>query len=551
MNDTINFCLHDLKKHETILNSIRIINNGYRIFEGNQKGTSLNHDIIINDISRKEKERFIYRTQYVASSHYKIIITVDKNKGDNGIINFNFSIPKYFYGHNIAQSTVNTNELDFQMINFSLDDAINNGYNRLLRYIKTFFDNEFPACYVDYSNIELKRLDFCYNQIFRSKGDALEYLNLQKLVKKKHLRENSGYSNNYQTSIFYANDMYSVKIYHKGTEYSKNDVNEHERINRERKEIVFDVGYLQEFSDKILRYEITFRPSYISYIYNKYIFRKNSRQFLTWRTIHSRIKAINDSWNSRKFFETDNRNKQLLLLVNKYKDKIDKKTNLKFFNFLHINYFKKDSDKITDKMKIHLLLKFYKDVDILLNYRRRFYFDLNIKDRADNFIDNQNNDLKFDTFKKVKYTNELYILMANKLKEFIFDMRVETRKPTEQYLSSIDKYNETVDLYRKQIKGLPSYSITKSKSKLDKPKLGLILIALENSTIDNLQNRIGFSRATLSKYKKDLKTIGYEKNSVSNIPFEVPDIDFKQYYIETSLNQYKFFINQFFRLKDI
>lgn len=547
MNDTITLHLKNLKRHNQIVNVIRLIPTGFRKYEGNQQGHTLNHEIIIHEVSQREKEKFIYRTQFVPSSHYNLIITVDKHK--DAII-FNFSLPKYFYGHNIAQAVMNVNEIKFDMTNFDFDYALNNGFQRLIRYIKTFFSNEFGGCFIDYDLLQLKRLDYCYNQIFQTKIDALTYLEMQKSIKKKYLRETSTYSNNYDTSIFFSNEMYSVKIYHKGTEYAKKDAKEHEKINTLKKRLVFDIGYLQDFADKTLRYEITIRPLYMSYLFNKFMFRKKSKQFTTFKSIHAKIRSINTKFDNKKFFETDDRKIEMLELIEKHKNKKDKNTNLKIFQFLYLHYYKIAKEDISEKEMLHMLNKFYIDFDKLMNTRRDFYFSLNSIDRNNFYDDNENNDNKFITHRPVLFNEELFIIMGKKLKEFIFDMRIEQRTSVDSYLRAIDIYNDKIDNHRNVIKGLPTKNKDATRAKIDKCKLGLIIIAMENQTLESLQKKIHFSRATMHRYTTQLKEIGYTKNSVSKIPFHIPEIDFKNYYIETFTNSRKFFQVEFFRLEN-
>ncbi len=53
----------------------------------------------------------------------------------------------------------------------------------------------------------------------------------------------------------YTTHRYSLKIYHKGSEYTKHDRKEHKRINILKGKEYFKINELQSISDKILRYE--------------------------------------------------------------------------------------------------------------------------------------------------------------------------------------------------------------------------------------------------------------------------------------------------------
>ena len=548
MNDTITLNLHDLKKHEQIVNLLRIMQNGYRKFDNVTRGGTLNHEVTLYDDSSKYMEKFIYRSSLQASSHYKVIFMVNIFKD---LIQFSFSIPKYFYGHNIAQNVLNVNEVNFSMLDSSIDYAIDNGFERLNRYIYQFFDNEFPGVKIDYSHLELKRLDFCYNQIFKSKSDAFEYLELQRQLKKKNLRDDTTKSNNYSTSIMYYNKDYSVKIYHKGSEFAKNDKYELNQINRSSN-IKFDTEYLQEISDKILRYEITIRPSYMSYIFNQKLFRKDSKQFQTWKSLYNKIKSKNKSLENKKFFDDRDKAQMFESLFLLFKNKTDKDTGLKLFEYLHQYFYKqKNKTEITLIQATRLMNKFYLEFDVLIHTKRKFLFLLNKEDRQMFNHDNFTNINKFETFKIVPFTKDLYTLMNNKLIEFIKDMEVEQKKSLSHYLKEIDSYNDSIDKLKNQQKHIASPYKIKSETKIDKPKLAMILCSLENYDLKQLKNIVNLSKSTYFRYQAQLKKIGFTKHTVDKCSIAVPEFSFRDYYIETMLNSKKMFINNFMLIKTI
>lgn len=555
MVDSITLILHDLKKHELILNSIRTITSGFRKFDSsdndqlskdlNRLGGTLNHEITYFEDSSKFKEKMIFRSRHQPSSHYKVIFMVDIKQD---LITFSFSVPKYFYGHNIAQAICNTNEVDFSMINSDINHHVKNGFPRLIKYIKTYFSNEFPACPFDMRELELSRIDFCYNQIFKSKSDALEYLEFQRGIRKKHLRDNSTKSNNYQTSIHYSNKDYSVKIYHKGTEYSKNDKQEHIKINRVSHK--FDVDYLQEFSDKILRYEITLRPSYMSYIYNQKLFRNESKQFKTWKLLYNKIKSKNKELENKKFSTQQEKNRNYEDIYNQFRNKIDKKTMMPMFEWLYFHYYKKQNETpFTFTMICKLINNFYKDFDALIHTRRRFYLDLNHINKQYYFDDHYTNDNKFNTYKIVPFTQDLYELCNKKLLDFYLDMKVDEKKSLSHYIKEIDLYNSRIDDIRKKQKGVALQYKMKTDTKIDKAKLGMILASLDKYDLTYLQNLLGLDRSTIYRYTQQLKKIGYTKNTIDTVNITVPDFDFRTYFVETMLNSKKIFINNFFRFK--
>jgi len=143
----------------------------------------------------------------------------------------------------------------------------------------------------------------------------------------------------------------------------------------------------------------------------------------------------------------------------------------------------------------------------------------------------------------------MYKLMANKLVEFYQDFNIEQKKSTAEYLKKVDEYNNNIDTYKAKTKGILSYDKKNYQTKIDRSKIGLILTSLERYDLNQLQNIIGFSRSTLSYYKTQLSKIGYSKNTQDLCKIDVPDFNFKPYFTETILNQYKIFQNNFFILK--
>jgi len=113
---------------------------------------------------------------------------------------------------------------------------------------------EFLGVEIDPQDVEVNRIDVCFNQVFPTRSDALKYLEYQKRKVKKHARAgNDGYKE-YDTSLMYVTKLYSVEIYHKGSEYAKNDYKEHKRFNKEKGFQYFNIPKYQAFADRMLNY---------------------------------------------------------------------------------------------------------------------------------------------------------------------------------------------------------------------------------------------------------------------------------------------------------
>lgn len=199
-----------------------------------------------------------YRSTFnIASSHYTLSYSLNNS---NDFLEFNFSVPKYLFGTNL-----------FQFVNnFSQDSDLT--FKSLILFLKKFFKENFLEMPI-FEDVEIHRIDCCYNQFFNSKNDALHYLDLQKELLVKYARSSRNNFRSYDTSLMYITKRYSFKIYHKGTEFRKHDYNS---ILKAGNPFNYPLSEFLEKSDCILRYEMTFRKSYINYLFRHYFFNSVS-----------------------------------------------------------------------------------------------------------------------------------------------------------------------------------------------------------------------------------------------------------------------------------
>ncbi|MDN4163966.1 phage/plasmid replication protein [Cytophagales bacterium LB-30] len=279
MLDTIEIKIHDLQKHTELTTYLeRDHARTGKTFEAKVTEEELTSTTLklskylhFHDTGRSIKLKHI---NYLPSSHYELAYSIDYERD---YIFFNFSIPKFCFGTNIIQlvppffkGQYNPYEGDNQ-----LKAALKQTPEILSRFLKFFFDYLTPINPVHKDCVEISRLDFCFNLVFPSRESAFNYLVQLKKLKKKYLRETATNSANYFGGIQLKTDRYSFKVYHKGLEYKNNDIKQHKRINKEKGRQYFPTQELQTFSDKILRYELTVRKSYLDYLFKNYVFRKN------------------------------------------------------------------------------------------------------------------------------------------------------------------------------------------------------------------------------------------------------------------------------------
>lgn len=503
MIDTIVLKLHDLEKHKHISEFLFV-----EELDGN---TKYHTEIPIQDAEGFIKKASTFKFQWlkfydtgndmtlrhfnkkhVPSSHYNIAYSIDWEKD---VISFNLSIPKYLYGNNIAQFVKNVNDPNFVLgLAKDLDYHSKYLYERIISFVKYFFQSEFCDMEIDYKEVEVNRIDFCYNQIFQSKDDALQYMDIQKRIPKKFGRSTSNNFANYSTTLSYYSQNYSFKIYHKGTEYAKHDFKRHKKINDElirtnKNSQLIDTNYLSIFSDRILRYEATYRNRYMSSLYVRKVFRSHLPKY-------QKLKKQYDKLNSKSKGGTD------LQKLN-----TDQK---KFFK-----NFKKGQQKV--------LSFFIQNPYDIRDHEQNYYF---------NFSDHYPR----ATFSK-QLVKELFTQFISMCKEFeIKEMpniekvksRIANENNERKYKS--DKFSDVGGFLSK--KEQEAYFPAQKRSS----RIVMFMKLLETHSFRDIQDMGIFPKTTFYRYKSDLKKLGVSTNNITGYSTIFTSFDFNDYYAECFRN---------------
>jgi hypothetical protein len=488
MVDTIVLRVHDRRKHEAL---VKYINTN---FKGTTKNTAYltkeDEDAITNSQTIDGKRyldyywnsktgthlvRFKSQEKINHSGHYFLHLYEDI---DRDFIEFNFSVPKYIYGTNVLMFCEHYWTKNFNFFNnSSLNYNLQRSYDRLMVFIQKFFNNEFVfENIVDFSDVEVNRIDISFNQVFDNKKYALQYLEFQKKLRKKNLRVDSNNFREYETSLMYTTKRYSLKIYHKGTEYNKHDRKEHDKINKVKGNDYFNIPELQSFADKILRYEITLRDTMLSYLFNHNVFRKkcpiHKKQYDVYKKVESAL-AKND---------TISRN------LSSYKNESSRERFMENHPYI-----------IIDKEKLLIHRKMAK----LLSNNRRFLLKTN------SYIESFNSKSQSGNFeKRALFSKALFNECAKYFRGFINDFQVKER-PSESSLSErIDKFN------------------TEHFHKLPKNEMLKFYAILKNSSFDEVLKQEYYSRATFFRYKSRFAKIGISQNNIMlkdfiNVPVDL------------------------------
>ncbi len=510
MIDTIVLRIHNLHKYGKIVELLRLrgkgtplydIKNPHREYIDSDTGLVFDKQDDYMQIRAMEyhdtgKTQVFYRDKILTSSHYYLGYQI---RNDRDFIEFNFSIPKLIYGTNLVQFVPHSSEYKrlytWEDLN-SLLSMEKYTYKRLIIFIKTFLFRYFPEAYdfggIDLNDVEINRVDISFNQHFNTKKQALKYLEFQKRIKKKYIRETSKNKIDWGTSIFIQTERYVAKIYHKGTEYasSNGERKHHEKINKKKKRTVFQVENirdkngrvvgegLQSYADRILRYEISFKNAMMSHIYRKTLFAKTCPVF-------KKLK--------RDFKKVDSIQKRCERLSSK---KVE-------------NPMKEFNELPKEKKRNHRLYK------SIMNKRISFRLKVsNDTKKANSSLEGMKFSRKF-TASLPQETNFSRLLLDEMFKEFnkfLKQFKVEVRVNVSNAGKRVAKYNQDIELFNKYyadgVWDMP-------KSKINPNKARQIIMLLQTNTLDELVKNGVISRATKYNYIKMLKNIGLKPKQLA------------------------------------
>lgn len=255
MIDTIVLRIHGYEKYSHIVKHLESINdrqNGYTKKFKHEGLEDRSRITIFYGDSGRTLDLDVRPNINVPSSNYSIVCSL---RQERDFIELSFSIPKYLYSTNVIQF------LD------QYDPSTKHTFQKLLSVISRFFADYLPLP-PDWEDVEINRIDLCFNQFFLSKEDSLRYLEEQRNLNIHYARsEKNKFGVPGHSTVSYITDNYSFKIYHKGIEFRKNDYKKLIKNNPKN----LDIHDIAEQSDKILRYEITCRKGLLNYLWKQHL----------------------------------------------------------------------------------------------------------------------------------------------------------------------------------------------------------------------------------------------------------------------------------------
>lgn len=499
MIDTVEFRIHDITAH------LRLAEFLDRTNAGTGKTVSLRE--AADDFTVKQKvihKKYIHfhdtgslhqvsHFNELKSSHYTIAYCIDYQRD---FIRFNVSVPKYVFGVNILHYNTQPGTKHFSAYHHSsIQHNLLEVYDRLRHFFKRFFENEFPGLPIQPELVEINRLDLCYNQMFPDRDSALDYLYQLKKIKKKYSRDSSNNSRDWKTSMTYVTKRYSFKIYHKGSEFKKKDAPKLRDLNEHGEN--FDVPAYQAFADRVLRYEMTFRNTYMSYLYMRHLFRKDCHLWNAavglWQQDKTKRQGDFQKWNEfRAGLEPEE--KKLI----QYCNHIIGKTKQFYLSGAH--GVQRDYDEETDHGR---------------------YSEWPAEDEP--------------FWAPAKLSRGLVDLMGERFLKLVNEFQLQLHEDQFTILSRIEAHNSTIQSDRDKLKsaGIPSESeLYKSAGKQIQPgKIKMILELLQHSTFEEIASSNLFSRKTWYNYRKVLEEFGVTENSLAR-PTSPTPLDLREYNVE-------------------
>lgn len=445
--------------------------------------------VIYHDSNRKLN--LAYRRKHKAiSSSYDLLTNVCY---DRDYIEWNFSIPKFLYGNNIAQFVSHPGEHNFTKLANDYTSATRNYYERFIYFIHRFFAKNFvfdkTNWKFDFLDLELNRLDYSWNCFFRSESESKVYLDYIKKIKPKGVRENSDVRGGlYGGTYMIVRDGYSTKVYHKGTEFKTKD----RRELLKNPDITTEyIDSLQELADRCLRFEITLRNQQLSYLYQTNIFRTNSKTTNAMRE---------DAKQGRKYYE---------IKVNNPERFRELTSPTKKFNAFghHIGFSDHQKEEVNRKIEA------FKEIEALNTIRRTFVFG---NDEKINFFNenytpvyrSEKGEIRLGE-KKVCLNKNIFNLWHNFFLDFVRETEVRHLPSFDSLQNKIVKHNQNVTNYRTTFTKEHLEKLGAEK-KLNAKRILRHLALLQKYTVKEILDYGLVERTTLWRLQKDLKKFGID-----------------------------------------
>lgn len=471
MVDTIVIRIHNLEKNKNLVQYLH--KKGISGVEQKRKDLEDGFDVKKNvqfvnfaiDYQTGNTFSTAYRNHIPSSFHdvaYSIHFARD-------FMEFNFSLPKYFFGNNVMQLV--PHYYDNYVARYRQEKYYNLSDYHFIYFaaaINFFMVQEFGELVPDKKDIEIFQIDLAFNYVFRSVAELQAYLNYMYMVKRKHAKKNKKHKNFYEESIYYPGKANTVKIYHKGPEFTANGFNRFKKLFSTE-----SATGLQDFANRVLRYEVSYRSDGLARVW--------------WKRVENNMfdrSCAPKSW------------KRIKMLFNSYQTK-------GYFNFQGVRYGTVDGS-----------------VKVIPNNIKQIVKKGRVLDRSiDFFMDSDEKFSDIDSFShKVVFDLGMFRALVNDFVEIVKPFYLHKVGDLEYVGNSVGYLNYESQKVLKEIKGL-RMSMVKSLAAM-----------LKIYSWHEIESQVGLSSRQLYRYKVFFNSIGY--GDVNTTESVIADIDhtFRTYY---------------------
>ena len=323
--DTVVYKLHNASKYPLILQSVTDVDKegkGLTKIPIPKSGEQIEFQDAWMNIKLGTLFFFNYNIRLkLPSSATGITVTHDKAKD---LIKFEFSLPKYLFANNVCEIVPGFNSQYYRPDEQSMEKLCAKFWHRMMKYIFKRVIHELTAGTAAnflWQDVQISRIDISFNQIFKTKEDAKFYLESIKRLRIKKSSEKMYHA--YDTAVTFNNPRYYWKIYHKGAEFQATGRNqiisaagEMFKDARVRKtgtppsdlppslQLSMEclglganggTDQLQDYADRILRYELECRGGLMSYIFNR---RLKKRKIASYKPLWQAVFYLMDEVNA-------------------------------------------------------------------------------------------------------------------------------------------------------------------------------------------------------------------------------------------------------------
>lgn len=481
MVDSVIFRIHDLVYHQNLKKHIENLTEKTRTVKmmtltnevyDNQKAFYIRH--YYRDVATGREVEAGARA-HLKSSHYDCAIMWNLLQG-RGFVEFNLSLPKYWFGNNVSQLIDHYQDPDFFHVrNHSFWDCQKQGWRRFVQvmnhFISTMLGGEMKdGGMVDKSLLEITRIDICFNLCLNNEEDANFYIDEIRGIRKKGMHDISSKALDYDGAVYFPSKNVTLKIYQKGKEFKKNSYRKVKKRYGER-----EANILQKMANCMLRFEVEFRKGGMTDAFFKLLKNRKHPLYECLRMARS--------YSAHGYFSRNG--------VKYNKDGLNNKGQSNVYTKMTYD----------DAKKLQLGQKLISKEIAFYSHRPSYGSVLNM-DKSDIIKQYDHSE---------HFSPELFSVLVERFKALCFQFRLGNMKNIEWAAEVLQKSKTQKEVDR-QFHAMTGFSVTGSG--LSSGKIQLLMGYLREFTWKEIEQKKVFPLRTLRRYKKWFTDQGLaEKNT--------------------------------------